>query len=389
MRPQVARNKSPLSDFAVARQAGIKFVAKRDAFSQEINRSCQMIISMKLHVASIRFRQFRKRMAATHVRRGLQAIGSALGLALGFRRSNAEEQKHDENFIVYETSKEGTTSLSNFQDMIHDFKRNTCRLVILGETHGDQVAHLLEHRVFQSLSDSRPCILSMEMFETDRQLPLDEYLHGIIPETSMLRDCNVWGNYKKDYRPTVELAKSLGMPVIAANAPSRYVSIVNSLGQEALEKLPEKALELLPPLPIKTPSAALCYKFATYMRATQMQSGTSVDGEGGMCPANDVLNDSNPALKRMVLAQSLWDATMAWKLVEIRSGILRRFHCDLNLGFMSEDGDAFRAIAKTAVFIPVEFAPNGKPLNIDLKDPLLARAADYVIFTNSAATIEP
>jgi len=97
----------------------------------------------------------------------------------------------------------------------------------LGETHGDRVAHHLEHRVLKSLATTNRCALSMEMFETDKQLILDEYLLGHIPESSMHRDCKVWvytidycshefpldvfsqHNYQ-DYRPMVEFARKEG-----------------------------------------------------------------------------------------------------------------------------------------------------------------------------------
>ena len=42
----------------------------------------------------------------------------------------------------------------------------------------------------------------------------------------LMQDARPWANYETDYAPLVHFAKDVGMPVIAANAPRRYVGAV-------------------------------------------------------------------------------------------------------------------------------------------------------------------
>lgn len=94
-------------------------------------------------------------------------------------------------------------------------------VVLLGETHLDDVTHRLEHAVLEGLAQRRDdhVILSMEMFERDVQPVLDRYLAGEIDETALLAQSRPWGNYRPDYRPLVETARARGLSVIAANTP--------------------------------------------------------------------------------------------------------------------------------------------------------------------------
>jgi hypothetical protein len=71
----------------------------------------------------------------------------------------------------------------------------------------------------------RPLILSLEMFETDVQPVLSEYVAGMIPLSDLMKDGRPWSNYMHDYHHLVEVCKQLQLPVVAANAPRRYVSL--------------------------------------------------------------------------------------------------------------------------------------------------------------------
>ena len=78
--------------------------------------------------------------------------------------------------------------------------------------------------MFARLAARRDAALSLEMFEADVQHVLDEYMAGLTREEDMLRDGRPWANYREAYRSLVELARAAALPVIAANAPRRYVS---------------------------------------------------------------------------------------------------------------------------------------------------------------------
>src|SRR4030095_12943358 len=55
-------------------------------------------------------------------------------------------------------------------------------VLFFGEEHNDSAGHYLENKIFRALHSqfADKIVLSMEMFETDGQLVLNEYLAGTI-----------------------------------------------------------------------------------------------------------------------------------------------------------------------------------------------------------------
>lgn len=278
-------------------------------------------------------------------------------LATWRRRENPNSQSNGKSLVRCDATQKGLTSLVDGKDYLV-FRRATNgqvfrstlsalleyaakpvnRCVLLGEVHDDPVAHKLQEQIVDHCSAlGEPFALSLEMFETDVQRPLDEYvLKRRIREQDMLQDCRPWGNYQ-DYRPLVEICRERGFRVVAANAPRRYVSLVASQGEEALLRLVEddEGNCLLPPLPLGPPSWQYREKFLVTMSPGVKPANTRpVSFEG--CPfigfkSNDVSDD-------MISAQCLWDHTMAFKLAQIlRSGskvvhVCGAFHCAHGLG---------------------------------------------------------
>lgn len=84
-------------------------------------------------------------------------------------------------------------------------------VLLIGEVHDDAEAHRLEShllkRVHEEHGNTRQIVLSLEMFERDVQVVMNEYLQGLIRETDFISDARAWGNYK-DYRPLIEYAKA-------------------------------------------------------------------------------------------------------------------------------------------------------------------------------------
>jgi uncharacterized iron-regulated protein len=167
-------------------------------------------------------------------------------------------------------------------------------VVFLGEQHDDAVGHAVQFEMLRRLVAAhvgdRKMALSLEMFERDVQIVIDEYLANLIREDHFLLSSRPWGNYKTDYKALVELAKSKGLPVIAANAPRRYINMVSRNGRNALNSLSKDAKKWLAPLPYCEPSDAYAAKFKALM-------GPSAEAQMGI---NNIL-----------ASQSLWDATMA------------------------------------------------------------------------------
>ncbi len=191
------------------------------------------------------------------------------------------------HYKIYSTSKQKLVAVD---DIVNDMAN--ADVLFFGENHNDSTGHYLEFMVFKKLAAKYPgkIALSMEMFETDCQNVLDEYLDGFIREKNFITEARAWKNYK-DYRPLIEFAKDNQIPVVAANAPARYVNMANRLGLTGLEQLNKTSRSYLPPLPIDTATGAYYEKFL------QVMGGHSA--MGGM---------------QMYQAQNLWDATMGWSI---------------------------------------------------------------------------
>jgi uncharacterized iron-regulated protein len=106
-----------------------------------------------------------------------------------------------------------------------------CDVVFLGEEHDQDVGHALQLELTKRIVALRPIAsLSFEMIERDAQVELDRYLAGEIDERTYLASTKQWPNYREHYRPMVELAKELHLPVIAANVPRPLASRVSRQG---------------------------------------------------------------------------------------------------------------------------------------------------------------
>jgi uncharacterized iron-regulated protein len=180
-------------------------------------------------------------------------------------------------------------------------------VLFFGEEHNDSAGHYLENKIFRALHTAygSNVALSMEMFETDNQLVLNEYLAGKTDESRFSKDVRLWSNYK-DYRPMIEYAKQNQISVIAANPPRRYVSMVSRRGMKSLDSISKEAKKYLPKLPYDTLTGRYREKFFEIMKG-------SPGGE-------------NP---RVYHSQSLWDAGMAnsiHKFLKKNKG-QKIFHC--------------------------------------------------------------
>lgn len=194
-------------------------------------------------------------------------------------------------------------------------------VVFFGESHDDPVAHKLEEQVLQRIHRS-DLALALEMFESDVQYVVDEYLAGLITEEHLIASGRAWKNYKSDYRPLVEFARAQKMPVIAANPPRRYVNRVSRLGDSALGDLNAEARRFLPPLPWAAASSPYAEKFRRVMEEARKEQEKSADPKQPLPKPFDV--------EKGLQAQSLWDAGMAFSIAEFltRHPGMRVLHCN-------------------------------------------------------------
>ncbi len=241
--------------------------------------------------------RFRQRSARTG---GSRWVSAALALLLVTSTASAQAPMPAPDRLAVPVSvSTGAGHPSGLADVVRAAAR--ADVLILGEQHGDSLGHAVERAVLEALlAGERPVVLSLEMVETDAQTVLDEYLAGLIRERDFLAASRPWGNYDADYRPLVEAARQRGAPVVAANAPGRYVSLVSRRGGlDVLDSLSASARATMPPQ-IAPASPALADKFTALMGGMSHGSGPSVEG--------------------MLAAQNLRDATMAWTV----AGALRQ-----------------------------------------------------------------
>jgi uncharacterized iron-regulated protein len=220
----------------------------------------------------------------------------------------------------YKTYNTHTKQLTTVEQIATDCK--DADVLFFGEEHNDSACHYMEHVIFEALHKQygEKIALSLEMFETDNQVALNDYLAGFIPEDRLTKDVRLWSNYK-DYRPMIEYAKQNSIQVIAANPPRRYVSMVSRRGMKSLDSLSKESKKFLPPLPYDTLTGRYQEKFADIMKGSP----------GGTSP-------------NIYYSQSLWDAGMSysiynyWKKNKDKKifHCVGRFHCDEKLGTLAQ-----------------------------------------------------
>lgn len=172
--------------------------------------------------------------------------------------------------------------------------------ILFGELHNDPIAHWLQHELAKDLSNNgNPFSLTLEMFETDQQKWVEYYLKNKI-DTKLFEDSmRLWPNYKTDYKPVVEFAKSAGWRVIGANCPRQAARMVARNGMDKFADAAAAWKEIIAPLPISIDTQDLGYREMRLM----------MDGSHGMSP------------EHLIAAQALKDATMAHFIVlELKIG---------------------------------------------------------------------
>ncbi len=274
-------------------------------------------------------------------------------------------------------------------------------MVLVGEEHDDALGHSLEaellRRAFTRYGApaperrARPVALSLEMFERDVQTVVDEYLAGLISERHFLLSSRPWRNYGSDYRPLVEFALSHGMPVIAANAPARYVTRVAQGGPASLDALSKEAKAWLPPLPFAPASREYAAKFALLLGepATHAPAPTQPQQPAQQQQPSQprAPQPAAHAASSLLDAQNLRDASMAHAVAEHlrrHAGALvlhvnGRFHSEGRLG-VAEHLKRYQPKARLLVVTILPAASN------DFETSGAQSLGDFVILTDRAAT---
>lgn len=289
-----------------------------------------------------------------------------IGLFL-FTVLKIKSQVTEKNYRIYSVK---LAKEVNINDIIEDMKTND--VLFYGEEHNDSVTHYLENKIFESLYQkySSSMTLSMEMFDRDVQPIMNEYLTSEIREKNFKKDARVWSNYR-DYRPMVELCKTNKLDVVCANAAGRYSNLAGRKGQKALMALPLESKKYFAPLPYDTASGKYYDKLMglSHDPSDTAKKAAPVMGMGGF---------------NLVMAQSLWDATMAYSIAEYLKLHKGKKVFQVNGRFHSDEGFAVatqlkKCNPKIIMLIISSGADNAFP-NIDWNKH--KHLGDYIIITD-------
>lgn len=173
-------------------------------------------------------------------------------------------------------------------------------VVLFGELHNNPICHWLELQLAKDLyaRKKEQLVLGGEMFETDNQVALTNYVQGRITDKEFARQARLWPNYDTDYRPLVDFARANKIPFVAANIPRRYASLVARQGLAILDTVVNK--EWIAPLPLIVDLSLPGYKAMMEMMGGHGSSASSGPGSG-----RDSIN------RNFARAQAIKDATMA------------------------------------------------------------------------------
>jgi uncharacterized iron-regulated protein len=260
-------------------------------------------------------------------------------------------------------------AFSDLEVMLADLA--TADVVFVGEQHDDANTHRLELAILEGLKRRKTApTVSLEMFERDVQPQLDAYLSGALAEEEMLKTSRPWPRYKTDYRPLVELAKTEGWPVIAANVPRRIAAAVAKTGKDAVAQLSQED-RMFAARDLECPLDGYFERFAKSM---------------GDHPApNQKPEEQRAMTERYYWSQCVKDETMAESIAaavqrkDSRSTVVHyngAFHSDFGLG--TAERTRRRLPGKRVVVIsvlPVETLDALEPSGEDVQ------RADYLIYT--------
>jgi uncharacterized iron-regulated protein len=201
-------------------------------------------------------------------------------------------------FLLAATSDKPAYRLFNAKGKVVDYgdllkEAKKADVIFFGEMHDNPICHWLELELTKDLYNDKKemLILGAEMFETDNQLLLKEYISKMIRKKDFEAEAKLWKNYATDYAPIVDYAREHGIKFVATNIPRRFAAIVNLKGFEGLDSINAYQRGMIAPLPIKFNPELDCYK--------KMKEAMGGDAGGAH-------NSDN-----IVKAQAIKDATMA------------------------------------------------------------------------------
>ena len=147
---------------------------------------------------------------------------------------------HAAEMRLFDIAKKKELKLS---DALRDLKGK--RIILVGEQHDRSGHHLAQLEIIKVLNRSGiPVAVGLEMFRTDSQDSLDQWVHGRLSEKEFQKIYNDnWGFPWPLYSTIFEFARKMKLPIVALNVPRAVTEQVarggfNSLSEEQRANLP-------------------------------------------------------------------------------------------------------------------------------------------------------
>lgn len=235
-------------------------------------------------------------------------------------------------------------------------------VILIGETHGHELGLATAAALFEDVLKQRPdAILALEFLERDQQAAIDDYLSGVTDEAGFAKAAaRTKSSYPGGHRAMVEAAKAASRPVVAANAPRRYVRVAKKDGYEKLRALGIEQRRLYR-VPDALPTGRYRDEFAKIMGAVHVEAPATKDGEAA--PQTPPLPEWTEAIESSFRSQSLWDWTMGESVARALDRgrpvflVVGRFHVDHNGGTVQ----AVNSMAPMARVLTVTFQDENVP----------------------------
>lgn len=206
--------------------------------------------------------------------------------------------------------------------------------VLIGELHGHPMGLDAAATLFDDLLELRPttAALAMEFFETDEQIHIDDMMTGVIDHDGFMEATGRESlqRYPEGHRRMVVAALERDRPIVAANAPRRYVRLARTDGFERLEDLRDSQQRYFT-LPESLSTGGYKERFFEIM-----------GGMRGHSEEETPEGEDDPMILSFFRSQNVWDATMADSVARTMDAgnypvvlVVGQFHSDFEGGTTS------------------------------------------------------
>ena len=252
-----------------------------------------------------------------------------------------------QEYKIIDTKTNKEIKLKEMAERLSDYD-----VIFFGEYHDNRILHSLEFELLKMFyANNKNMIVSMEMFERDVQLVLDQFLNDEISEEDFLANSRPWPNYETNYKPLIEFAQENELTVIAANIPRRYANMISKQGLNALDSLSVEEKKFI---------AKEHIVFADEYKTRFMQTMKSNMEHSSKMPKGMMMN-----LDLIYAAQCIKDDTMAESILKYHRILPRRkvihfngdFHSRKHLG-TAQKIQVLEPMLKVAVITPLSYEDN-------------------------------